>query len=141
MTGREPADGLGDLIGIEYADLDPDRARASLEVTPKVRQPFGIVHGGTMAALAESLCSRATWEQVSGDGMVAMGMSNQASFLRPIADGRVICEAVARHRGRTTWVWDVELTDDEGRVCALSRVTVAVRPLDPAEDGSGRPAR
>ncbi len=61
--------------------------------------------------------------------MVAMGQSNQASFLRPISTGHANIEAVARHRGRTTWVWDCEVSDDEGRLCALVRMTLAVRPL------------
>jgi uncharacterized protein (TIGR00369 family) len=56
-------------------------------------------------------------------------MSNQTSFLRPITAGTIHAEARCRHRGRTTWVWDVDFTDDEGRLCALSRVTIAVRPI------------
>ena len=128
MTDRGVGDGLSNLIGIEYLDSDGERARGRLEVTPKVLQPFGIVHGGALAALAESLCSRATFEQVAAHGMVAMGQANNASFLRPISSGHVNAEAVARHRGRTTWVWDVELTDDDGRLCALVRMTIAVRP-------------
>ena len=56
-----------------------------------------------------------------------MGQANQSSFLRPVAAGHVTGEA-ARHRGRTTWVWDCDLRDDEGRLCALVRMTVAVRP-------------
>jgi uncharacterized protein (TIGR00369 family) len=122
-------DGLSNLIGIEYLEFDGERVRGRLEVTPKVLQPFGIVHGGALAALAESLCSRATFEQVAGDGMIAVGQANQASFLRPISAGHVNAEAVARHRGRTTWVWDCELSDDDGRLCALVRMTIAVRPM------------
>ena len=53
---------------------------------------------------------------------------NNTSFLRPITEGTVHCECRALHRGRTSWVWDAEHTDDQGRLCALSRVTVAVRP-------------
>ena len=56
-----------------------------------------------------------------------MGLSNQTSFLRPVTEGSINAVARARHRGRTTWVWEVELTDDDGRLCALTRVTVAVR--------------
>ena len=125
---RGVGDGLSDLIGIEYLEFDGDRARGRLEVTPKVLQPFGIVHGGALAALAESLCSRATFEHVAAEGMVAMGQANNASFLRPISAGHVNAEAVPRHRGRTTWVWDCELSDDDGRLCALVRMTIAVRP-------------
>ena len=60
--------------------------------------------------------------------MVAIGQANDTAFLRPITDGYVNARATPRHRGRTTWVWDVEVTDDEGRPCALSRMTIAVRP-------------
>jgi uncharacterized protein (TIGR00369 family) len=128
VKDRGVGDGLSDLVGVEYLGFDGDRVRGRVEVTPGVMQPFGIVHGGALATLAESLCSRATFEQVASDGMVAMGQANNASFLRPISSGHVNAEAVPRHRGRTTWVWDCELTDDEGRLCALVRMTIAVRP-------------
>jgi 1,4-dihydroxy-2-naphthoyl-CoA hydrolase len=125
LPGR---DGLGDLIGLEYLDAGTDEVRARVEVTDAVRQPAGLVHGGVYAAIAESICSAATWQAVHGDGMIAMGQSNSTTFLRPITEGRVNAVARPRHRGRTTWVWDVEITDDEGRACALVRMTVAVRP-------------
>ena len=57
-----------------------------------------------------------------------MGQSNHTNFLRPVSEGVVHASAQARHRGRTTWVWDVDFTDDGGRLCATSRVTMAVRP-------------
>jgi uncharacterized protein (TIGR00369 family) len=60
--------------------------------------------------------------------MAAMGQANQATFLRPISDGHVNATATVRHQGRTSWVWDCELSDDEGRLCALVRMTIAVRP-------------
>jgi uncharacterized protein (TIGR00369 family) len=56
-------------------------------------------------------------------------MSNNSTFLRSIQEGTIHATARRVHRGRTTWVWDVELTDDAGRLCAISRVTIAVRPL------------
>ncbi len=63
--------------------------------------------------------------------MIAVGSSNHTSFLRPVTEGVIHAEARRRHRGRTTWVWEVEITDDEGRLCALVRMTIAVRPLPP----------
>jgi 1,4-dihydroxy-2-naphthoyl-CoA hydrolase len=125
LLGR---DGLGELIGIEYQDGGAEEVRARVEVTDDVRQPAGLVHGGVYAALAESICSAATWMAVRGDGMAAMGQANSATFLRPITEGYVNAVARPRHRGRTTWVWDVEISDDEGRICTLVRMTVAVRP-------------
>lgn len=122
-------DGLGELIGLEYLEAGTDEVRARLAVTDEVRQPVGLVHGGVFAAMAESMCSAATWLAVKDDGMAAMGQSNSATFMRPITEGHVNALARTRHRGRTTWIWDVEITDDADRLCALVRMTVAVRPV------------
>src|SRR5512133_1930244 len=134
MEARTPSgrDGLGDLIGLEYLETTPEQVRARVRVTDGVRQPFGLVHGGVFASMAESMCSLATWMAVRADEMAAMGQSNNATFMRPITDGYVNAAARPRQRGRTTWVWDVEVTDDDGRLCGLVRVTVAVRPMPPA---------
>jgi 1,4-dihydroxy-2-naphthoyl-CoA hydrolase len=120
--------GFAEEIGVEWSSMDPDDARARIAIEPRHLQPFGTVHGGVYAALAESICSAATYSAVADQGMAAMGQSNNTTFLRPILEGHVNAIARARHRGRTTWVWDVEMTDDEGRGCALARVTIAVRP-------------
>ena len=129
--GSPPTGTLADTLGIgDYVRLDEQRARARMPVSDRVRQPFGIVHGGAYATLAETLCSMATYESV-GPEQGAFGQSNDTSFLRPISSGTVEALAVAKHRGRTTWVWEVEMSDGEGRLCALSRLTVAVRPLPP----------
>jgi 1,4-dihydroxy-2-naphthoyl-CoA hydrolase len=124
----EQPSGFAESVGTEWLSLDPDDARARIAVEQRHLQPYGIVHGGVYATLAESLCSAATHGAVGEDGMVAMGQSNDTTFLRPIGDGHITATAKTRHRGRTTWIWDVEMSDDEGRVCALSRMTIAVRP-------------
>ncbi|MGA8217110.1 MAG: PaaI family thioesterase [Solirubrobacterales bacterium] len=120
--------GFSEEIGVEWIDLDPDNARARIKVEERHMQAFGIVHGGVYASLAESLCSAATYVAVRDDGQVALGMANNTTFLRPISSGYVNALARVRQRGRTTWIWDCELTDDDGRVCALVRMTAAVRP-------------
>ena len=128
MTGPEPPSPLDDLIGTEWLEMSPERARGRIEVTDHHKQPFGLVHGGLYAVLAESICSRATFDAVSGDGNIAVGLSNSTSMLRPITEGHVNADARRRHGGRTTWIWDVEISDDEGRLCALVRMTIAIRP-------------
>jgi uncharacterized protein (TIGR00369 family) len=128
MSEASPSTHMARAIGIELLELGAERATARLPVTDGVRQPFGIVHGGAYSTLAETVCSVATYQAVAPDGMVAMGQSNSASFLRPISEGNVNVVATSRHRGRTTWIWDCELTDDQGRLCALVRMTIAVRP-------------
>jgi uncharacterized protein (TIGR00369 family) len=128
VVARDRNEGFSKLIGIEFLESGAERARGRVEVTDGLLQIYGIVHGGVYAALAETICSWATAEAVADDGMAAIGQSNQASFLRPIASGHVNADAVAKHRGRTTWIWDCELSDDDGNLCALVRMTVAVRP-------------
>jgi 1,4-dihydroxy-2-naphthoyl-CoA hydrolase len=119
---------MADLLGFEMHDLAPDHARGSFEVVDAVRQPLGIVHGGAYAAFAETIASTATFMAVVDDGKIAMGQANDTSFLRPAGEGTIHADAKPLHRGRTTWVWDVEFTDDDGRLCAVTRVTIAVRP-------------
>ena len=116
-------------IGTEWLDLGADEARARILVEDHHKQPVGLVHGGVLATLAESVCSVATYRAVAGDGMTIMGQSNETTFLRPVREGQLNAVARARHRGRTTWVWDVEISDDDDRLCALVRMTVAVRPV------------
>jgi 1,4-dihydroxy-2-naphthoyl-CoA hydrolase len=123
---------MDNAIGFEYIEADRDTARGRFEVTDDVRQPYGIVHGGAYAAAAESLASAATYMAVKDQGLLAMGQSNHTSFLRPVFEGTVHATGTARHRGRTSWVWEVEFTDDQGRLCALARVTMAVRSAEGA---------
>jgi len=119
---------LDATLGFEATEVGPELARGRFSADDRVKQPFGLVHGGAFAALAESLASRATAFAVADDGLIAVGLSNHTSFLRPVTEGSVHAEARRRHRGRTTWLWEVDFTDDAGRLCALSRVTLAVRP-------------
>jgi 1,4-dihydroxy-2-naphthoyl-CoA hydrolase len=125
-----PADeSLGGVLGFEHLELGEELARARFSVADRHKQPFGLVHGGTYAALAEGLASEATFRAVAYSGFLAQGMSNNLNFLRPVFGGSVNAEARRRHRGRTTWVWDVDMTDDAGRLCCTSRVVIAVRPM------------
>jgi 1,4-dihydroxy-2-naphthoyl-CoA hydrolase len=126
-----PPSGFDALYGLELAHLADDVVRARVAVRDELRQPFGLVHGGVLASIAEALASLGTAAAVVPDGNAPMGLSNSTSFLRPVVAGTIHACAVRRHRGRTTWIWDVEMSDDDGRVCALSRMTIAVRPAPP----------
>jgi len=123
--------GFDALYGLEVLSLGDEEATGRVEVRDDIRQPAGLVHGGVFASIAESLTSIATWKAVSENGMSAQGLSNQTSFLRPILDGTIHAVARRRHRGRTTWVWEVEISDDAERLCALVRMTIAVRDAAP----------
>jgi len=119
--------GFDALYGLEITELSADSVRGLVQVRDELKQPGGLIHGGVYAAMAESLASTGTAAVVMPEGKIAVGLSNQTSFLRPITQGTICGTATAKHRGRTTWVWEVELTDDAGRLCVLTRVTVAVR--------------
>ena len=133
MTSRDPrferVQGFDALYGLEVLEVTDDLVRAQVVVRDELRQPFGLVHGGVLASIAETLASVGTAVVVMPEGNGAMGLSNSTSFLRPITDGTIHARALRRHRGRTTWIWDVEMTDDDGRLCALTRMTIAVRPV------------
>jgi uncharacterized protein (TIGR00369 family) len=116
------------LYGLELTAIEDGLIRGQVPVRDAIKQALGLVHGGVFASVAESIASYATGLVVAADGNIAAGMSNNTTFLRPITEGTVNAVARLRHRGRTTWIWDVEITDDAERTCALSRVTIAVRP-------------
>ena len=131
MTGpsiRDPSP-FDDLLGTEWLDDDPDHARVRAAVRDDLRQPIGLVHGGVLSSLVESVCSGAAARAVFDQGMAAMGQSISVSFVRPVTEGTIQVDARVRHRGRTTWVWEAEVTDGEGRLCAIAQMTTAVRPL------------
>jgi uncharacterized protein (TIGR00369 family) len=84
------------------------------------------VHGGVYAAIADALAVRGTDARVAHQDKLAIGLANQTTVLHQMAQGAIHATATRRHRGRTTWVWEVEMADDGGRVCAVGRVTVAL---------------
>ncbi len=115
------------LYGLEVLESGPEQVRAQVVVREHHKQPMGLVHGGVYASIAEAMASAATAMAVVPEGRIAQGLSNQTSFLRPIFGGTIHALARRRHAGRTTWVWEVEISDDEQRLCALVRMTIAVR--------------
>jgi 1,4-dihydroxy-2-naphthoyl-CoA hydrolase len=121
--------GFDGLYGMEVLALNDEEVRAQVRVRDELKQPGGLVHGGVFASMAESMASIGTFVGVQEEGKGGVGLPNQTSFLRPIVDGTIHAVARRRHRGRTTWVWEVEISDDEGRLCALVRMTIAVREL------------
>ena len=124
--------GFNGLIGLEVTELTDEVVSGTVAVREELKQPYGLVHGGVYASIAESLASFGTAVAVYPEGKLAVGLSNQTSFLRPITEGTIHATAIRRHRGRTTWVWEVEIFDNAGRLCVLTRMTVAVRDVEPS---------
>jgi uncharacterized protein (TIGR00369 family) len=121
--------GFDRLYGLELLECSEERVCARVEVRDELKQPMGLVHGGVYASIAEAITSLATAFAVLGSGRTSMGLANSTNFLRPVTEGHVHAEASALHRGRTTWVWEVRFSDDEQRLCALTRMTIAVREI------------
>ena len=126
--GLPPERTMIGTLGIETETAEDGRVRGRIPVSERILQPYGLVHGGAMLTLAETLASHGTWIGVKDEGNLAMGQEINASLLRPITSGNVNGLATPRRRGRTAWVWEIEITDDDGRLCALVRATIAVRP-------------
>jgi 1,4-dihydroxy-2-naphthoyl-CoA hydrolase len=124
--------GFDRLYGLELLDYSDTEISGRVVVRDELKQLAGLVHGGVYASMAEAMASLATALAVRAQGDMAMGQSNSTSFLRPITQGVVHAHGTRVHRGRTTWVWDVRFSDDEDRTCAVTRMTIAVRP---APDG------
>jgi uncharacterized protein (TIGR00369 family) len=131
--------GFDGLYGLELLDFSDTDVHARVTVRDELKQAMGLVHGGVYASMAESMASLATAVAVHAQGETAMGLSNSTSFLRPITKGVVHAHATRIHRGRTTWIWDVRFSDDADRTCAVTRMTIAVRPLPaPQQPASAR---
>jgi uncharacterized protein (TIGR00369 family) len=120
--------GFDRLYGLELLSCSDTEVTARVPVREELKQPAGLIHGGVYASIAESMASLATALAVMENGEMAMGLSNNTSFLRPITEGVVHARATRVHRGRTTWVWDVRFSDDRENTCAVTRMTIAVRP-------------
>ena len=129
LPSRDEMVGFDRLYGLELESATPEEVRARVAVTDDHKQPFGLVHGGVFASMAEAMTSIGTYLGVRDEGKAAMGLSNQTSFLRPILGGTVHAVATRRHKGRSTWIWEVDVSDDEGRLCGLVRMTIAVRDV------------
>ncbi len=124
--------GFNDLLQLKIDERSPDAVRGHITVHPGLLQPYAIVHGGVYASVAESVASLAgaTWQQQRvPDGRV-VGVSNATSFLRAVREGTLTVTATPLHRGRTLQLWQVLITDEEGRLVAKSDVRLA--NLDPA---------
>jgi 1,4-dihydroxy-2-naphthoyl-CoA hydrolase len=113
--------GLDGLLGIRVEEVSGDRVVAVCPVTPDLHQPYGLVHGGVYAVLAETTASygAAAW---LGDRGGTFGISNHTDFLRPVREGTLRAEATPLARGRTTQLWQVAISDDRDRLVAHGRV-------------------
>ncbi|WP_067932017.1 hotdog fold thioesterase [Alicyclobacillus kakegawensis] len=119
-----------ETLGIEVQELNKDRVVMTMPVDDRTRQPYGMLHGGASVALAESAASFGTALNIDLDRQMGVGLEINANHLRPKRDGVVTATAVPVHRGRTTMIWDIRITDEQGRLVCISRCTVAIVSRD-----------
>jgi 1,4-dihydroxy-2-naphthoyl-CoA hydrolase len=115
-------------LGLEWLELTRDSAHVKFDVRENLKQPLGLLHGGIFSAVAETVASVATVNAVWEDGYIGSGLSNYASFLRPVTGGTLDVLAKLRGHDDREWTWTHEFRDEGDRLCALVDVTIAVRP-------------
>ena len=125
-----------EVLDITFDAFDDNSITASMVVDHRTHQPFGLLHGGASVVLAETLGSMASYMCIDQKQFYCVGLEVNANHLRGVRSGRVSAVARPVHRGRTTHVWDIRLTDDTGKLTCISRLTIAVVPL-----GETPPAR
>jgi 1,4-dihydroxy-2-naphthoyl-CoA hydrolase len=115
-------------LEIEMIEATPDRVVARMPVTPRVHQPFGLLHGGASVALAETVASIGAYICVMDQGMGAVGLEINANHIKGKRDGVVTAVGTPLHKGRSTHVWEVRISDENDALVCISRCTLAIIP-------------
>lgn len=110
-------------LGIEFTDLSEKHLTATVPVNANTVQPFGLLHGGVSALLAETLASAAAMLHCE-ENQIPVGTELNISHLKAIKQGKAIATATPLHLGKESQVWQVEQCDEQGNLCAISRVSV-----------------
>jgi 1,4-dihydroxy-2-naphthoyl-CoA hydrolase len=118
---------IHESLGIRVVDLDPRRVVLEMDVGPKVHQPFGLLHGGASAVLAESAASIGAYLSADPATHRALGIELNISHLKAMSEGTVRAVATPARMGRTIHVWRIEIVDEDGNGVATARCTLAIK--------------
>ncbi|MDW1671161.1 MULTISPECIES: hotdog fold thioesterase [unclassified Vibrio] len=113
-------------LQIKYTDFTDDSLTATMPVCSFTHQPLGMLHGGASVVLAETLGSLAANFSVD-EGSYCVGLDINANHVRAMRSGHVIGMAKPLHLGISTQVWQIDITDERGRLVCTSRLTIAVK--------------
>ncbi len=119
---------LMETLEIEYIEVGENFLVGKMPVTPRVHQPDGILHGGATAALAESIGSAASYVFLNGEEYYVRGIEITANHIKSIRAGFVFAKAMIIHKGRTTQLWEIKITDEEGGLLSLCKLTTISLP-------------
>ncbi|WP_298708566.1 hotdog fold thioesterase [Chitinophaga sp.] len=117
---------MGEWVGMEFTEIGPDYLRAMMPVDHRTIQPYGLLHGGASAALAETVGSVASALIIDPEKQICVGQEINANHLRGVREGYVHAIAKPLHIGSSSHVWDIRITDDQHKLICVSRLTVAV---------------
>jgi 1,4-dihydroxy-2-naphthoyl-CoA hydrolase len=128
-------DTMASHLGIEWVEIGEDFLKASMPVDHRTKQPYGLLHGGASASLAETIGSVGAAMTVDPSKYIAVGLELNANHIRSAKTGTVTGTARPIHRGSSTQVWDIRIEDDLGKLVCVSRLTVAILTRRVAPDG------
>ncbi len=119
---------LMETLEIEFTEVGDDFIIARMPVTPRVYQPDGVLHGGASVALAESVGSAGAYFFLNSDEVVIRGIEIAANHVKSVRDGYVYAHASIIHKGRTTQLWQIKITNEEGALVSLAKLTTLTLP-------------
>ncbi len=119
---------LMETLDIEYTDVGENYLIAKMPVSPKVHQPDGVLHGGASVALAESVGSAASYVFLDGQKFFVRGIEISANHVKSIKEGFVYARATIIHKGRTTQLWEIKITDEDENLISLCKLTTIALP-------------
>lgn len=119
---------MGQHLGIVFTEVGHNFLKATMPVGPQVHQPYGLLHGGASAALAETTGSAASLMVIDSDKQICVGIEINCNHIRSVRNGYIIAVAEPLHLGATLHVWDIKIKDESDKLVCVSRLTVAVLP-------------
>ncbi len=119
-------DTMGAYLGMQFSEVGSNFLKATMPVDHRTKQPYGLLHGGASVALAETLGSVASAFVVDAAKFICVGLEVNANHVRSVKSGLVTGTATPIHLGAKTHVWDIKITDEKGKLCCISRLTVAI---------------
>lgn len=125
---------IHETLGIRVIDATPDLVVLEMDVGPRVHQPFGLLHGGASGVIAESAASMGAFLNCN-EGEFSVGTDLNVSHLRAKRDGKVVATATPVRKGRSLHVWSIDIADENGKLVAVARCTIAIRKT--GEQGAG----
>lgn len=119
---------LMETLDISYVDVGENFLVGKMPVGPKVYQPDGVLHGGAMVALAESVGSAASYIFLNGQEVTIRGIEISANHVKSIREGFVFAKAIIVHKGRTTQLWDIKISDANDNLISSCKLTTIALP-------------